>query len=302
MKKLLQKKLSSFIIPIISGAMLFSARANAQIIYTDVNPNMVLSCTFQTNCSPDYSLDLNNDGINDFVLSARKKYVSCGACGSLILVMANGDSAVVISTASSWIANTAGGYALNALIDSSLGWTNSLTTLAAQEVNCVSCAPSPGSHLVHSPASGPWLNVYGKYLALKIQVGTNFYYGWVRLAVSMGSNTISFTIMDYAYNSISGQPILAGDKGTTAINDDSFASTISLFPNPATNHLTIDLGSSNKKAEVTITDITGKVIYKTATRDSQELEVNTKDFAAGIYVVQIQSEDFIATKKLVVEK
>ncbi|MBL0340049.1 MAG: T9SS type A sorting domain-containing protein [Bacteroidetes bacterium] len=30
--------------------------------------------------------------------------------------------------------------------------------------------------------------------------------------------------------------------------------------------------------------------------------MDTKDFPAGIYAVQIQTADFIATKKLVVEK
>ncbi len=88
--------------------------------------------------------------------------------------------------------------------------------------------------------------------------------------------------------------------GTNEI--ENFDYRILLFPNPAATHLTIALGSNNKKVEVTIADITGKVIYKTSATDIQKLEVNTSEFAAGIYVVQIQTADFIATKKLVVEK
>ena len=42
--------------------------------------------------------------------------------------------------------------------------------------------------------------------------------------------------------------------------------------------------------------------YKTFAFAAEKIEVNTKDFAAGIYVVQIQSADFIGTKKLIVEK
>jgi hypothetical protein len=109
--------------------------------------------------------------------------------------------------------------------------------------------------------------------------------------------------MDYAYNSLSGQPILAGQTTVaTGISENSFASSINLFPNPANNHLTIALGSNNKKVDVTISDITGKLIYSSTASDTQKIEVNTNDFAEGIYVVQIQSADFIATKKLVIEK
>ncbi|MBL0343334.1 MAG: T9SS type A sorting domain-containing protein [Bacteroidetes bacterium] len=51
-----------------------------------------------------------------------------------------------------------------------------------------------------------------------------------------------------------------------------------------------------QKVEVTIADITGKVIYSTTASDMQKLEVNTTDFAKGIYVVKIQTADFMATK------
>ena len=68
------------------------------------------------------------------------------------------------------------------------------------------------------------------------------------------------------------------------------------------DHLTIDLGSDNKKIQGTIADITGKVIYTTIATDTQKVEVNTIDFAEGIYIVQIQAGEFIGTKKLVVVK
>ncbi|MGB3078259.1 MAG: T9SS type A sorting domain-containing protein [Saprospiraceae bacterium] len=90
--------------------------------------------------------------------------------------------------------------------------------------------------------------------------------------------------------------------GTTSVPDNGNLATVQIFPNPAVNHLNIDLGSHNQKVQITILDITGKVIYTTRAADTQEIEVDTKDFAEGIYVVQIQSGDFIGTKKLVVEK
>ncbi len=313
--------------------MMFSiVTVNAQIAYTDVNPDVVSSCNSSSVCSGNFSLDLNNDGITDFILESREKQFYCSSCWTPPSGGGHGghgwpwggnpvpppatrnyrDSAVISSTSQSWIADQPGGYALNTLIDSSLNWTNALHILASDLPSCVTCtSPSSGSSVVRPPASGPWLNVSGKYLALKTQVGTDFYYGWIKLGVAIGGNTVSITIMEYAYNSIPNQPTLAGVTNTTGINENSFASSINLFPNPASNHLTIALGSNNKKAEVTITDITGKIVYTTTEdpdspdshRDREnKIEVNTSEFAAGIYIVQIQSAGFIATKKLVVKK
>lgn len=43
-------------------------------------------------------------------------------------------------------------------------------------------------------------------------------------------------------------------------------------------------------------DITGKIFYSTTENETQELKINTKDFAEGVYLVQVKSEDFMATK------
>jgi len=95
--------------------------------------------------------------------------------------------------------------------------------------------------------------------------------------------------------------------GPTGIFENSFASSINLSPNPANNHLTIALGNYNDNVEVTITDITGKIIPiaigNTITgNQTNNIEVNTSEFSQGIYVLKIQAVGFIGTKKLVVEK
>ena len=147
-----------------------------------------------------------------------------------------------------------------------------------------------------------------RIIALKVVQSGNNYYGWIRIKVQLGdgfydySRTYRIIIQDYAYNSTPNQPILAGQTTATGINESSFASSIHLFPNPATNNLTIELGNNNKKVDVTITDITGKIIYATTASETQKIEINIEDFKAGIYVVQIQTADFIVSRRLVVEK
>ena len=115
-------------------------------------------------------------------------------------------------------------------------------------------------------------------------VGTKAFF-----AGGIDSTNASSSVVDIYDNTSTGIDITKNDG-------------IKIYPNPAANNLTISFGSSNKKVDVTITDITGKIIYTTTASETQKIEVITEDFKEGIYVVQIQSADFIATKKLVVEK
>jgi hypothetical protein len=77
---------------------------------------------------------------------------------------------------------------------------------------------------------------------------------------------------------------------------------LQIFPNPAHDHFTIDFDGDIRNAEVNIFDMTGKIIYSDIASSLSQLVVNTGDFSEGIYMVQIQAEGFIATKKLVIEK
>jgi len=151
---------------------------------------------------------------------------------------------------------------------------------------------------------GLWDSLSDYYLGLRLLQSGQTHYGWVRLHVDVTSSYASVIIRDYAYNSIPDQPIFAGEGQPiiTGTVENSFASSINIFPNPAIDKLTIALASYNQKVEVTITDITGKIVYATTAGETQLIEVNTQDFSEGIYMVQIQAEGFIATKKLVIEK
>ena len=299
MKKQLLINISAFIVT----AMLISASANAQIVYTDVIPDVVRGCNYPSPCGADFLIDLNNDGINDFTFAPRAHGFSCGNCSpNPVAILGTRDSALVISTAQSWIADTVGGFGLNKSMDSSLAWTNAVHNLAQNGEGCMACTNGHGSHKVTQGITGNWQNVSGKFMGLKIKVGSDFYYGWIKLGVSIASYSVSITIMEYAYNSTPNQPVLAGQTTTTGIFENSFASSVNLFPNPADDHLTINLGSNNKKVDVTIADIAGKIVYTTTAYETNKIEVNTNEFAEGVYFVQIQSGELISTKKLIIKK
>ena len=204
MKKQLQKKITAFIVT----AMMFCASANTQIVYTDVIPDVVRGCNYPSPCGADFLIDLNNDGINDFTFAPRAHGFSCGNCSpNPVAVLGTRDSALIISTAQSWIADTVGGFGLNKSMDSSLAWTNAVYNLAQNGERCMACTNGNGSHKVTQGITGNWQNVSGKFMGLKIKVGPDFYYGWIKLGVSIASYSVSITIMEYAYNSIPNQHI-----------------------------------------------------------------------------------------------
>lgn len=291
MKQQIQKKLYAFIV----GALIFSASSTAQIVSTDVNPDIVRSCNYPT-CEGGYSIDLNNDSIIDFTLLPKGRGFSCGNCSSQpVASLGTRDSAVIISTSQSWIADTTKGYALNRPIDSSLGWTNALHVLADNGERCLLCpgtSPRPRSYRGTQGLSGPWANVSGKYLALKVQAGTDFYYGWVKLGVSIAAYSVSIRIMEYAYNSVPNQPILAGQVSAAKTCQGGTISFSSNFSSAA-YQWQVNAGSG-------YTDLIDNATYSGATTATLQINNAPTDFYGYQYRCNISGGlNTVATLKFV---
>lgn len=74
----------------------------------------------------------------------------------------------------------------------------------------------------------------------------------------------------------------------------------SIFPNPTSEYVILHFKNTLRKADVTIIDISGKIIYSTTISNRQGITINTKDFAEGMYLVQTKSATFTDTQKLIV--
>ncbi len=72
-----------------------------------------------------------------------------------------------------------------------------------------------------------------------------------------------------------------------------------LYPNPSSDNLNIDLGSFIKNIEITICDITGKDIYELKYNEVQIININTRSFPPGLYLVRIQSPNSTTTRKFI---
>jgi len=91
---------------------------------------------------------------------------------------------------------------------------------------------------------------------------------------------------------------------TSFINEDSFAKNITVYPNPTSDKITIDI--NNNKAEnitISLTNVLGQEVFVR----QQSVAINAKEvidiaaFAKGVYVLEIQQNEKSYLQKIVVE-
>jgi hypothetical protein len=85
---------------------------------------------------------------------------------------------------------------------------------------------------------------------------------------------------------------------TNGLNNLLNTNVLTLYPNPSTGLVTIDIKDiSIKSATLTVTDIAGKVILDKTMQSSTKLELGKQ----GIYFVKLQTENGSVVKKLIIE-
>ena len=78
----------------------------------------------------------------------------------------------------------------------------------------------------------------------------------------------------------------------------NLTSDLSVYPNPTTNKVNINLANNKEIANVTITNILGKVV-KTTTMNGENTQLSVKDLINGVYFVSIETTNKVITKSLV---
>jgi hypothetical protein len=200
----MKKQTSKRLYAVIAALFMYISTTSAQIIYTDVNPDSLVSCVavMGAPCSKIYNVDMNNDGTIDYILRTGAWKNSTSWCNSYVSVTCLDSNLVWSSYTVPLIADDLDS---NKIIQNNNNWNDSTAYLRNGN----------GSTSLY------WIPNTYKYLGIKFKTGSNFYYGWIRLTASSfvycpSPNTgASFRISGYAYNSISNQPIMAGEVNCT---------------------------------------------------------------------------------------
>lgn len=123
-----------------------------------------------------------------------------------------------------------------------------------------------------------------------------------------GSNPVRFK---FKFTSGGGNNIFIDDInlfGTTAtrISEIINENSVSIYPNPVQNNLNINLGLiKNSDVEINIKDVAGKTVLSKNNKlikGDNTLNIETANLASGLYFVQISTEGFTSTKKIVISK
>jgi hypothetical protein len=81
--------------------------------------------------------------------------------------------------------------------------------------------------------------------------------------------------------------------------DSALAGSFSVYPNPATDVLNISNSINAEINAITITDLNGRTVKQITANGSVDSQINISDLNAGVYFVNINSNEGSLTKKIV---
>ncbi len=171
----------------VAGAAAFTPAA-AEVVYTAVHRNVDLN----------YRLDLNNDGIADFRIHSSQ----LSSFGKLeVFPEVTGNRIAAVHQRCYFSTMAAAALASGAQIGPD-------TPLLAQ-ANCMAGE-------FEDSVNGPWLGEKNRYLGFAFLISGKRHFGWARLNINGMAYDHMATITGYAYETVPGKPILAGDEGGLA--------------------------------------------------------------------------------------
>ena len=280
MKKSLTKKIAAY-----SGAagafIAFAGNAEAQIVYTDVNPDVTLNVLN----SDSYSIDFNNDATPEFTIETYASVSSYTYYYNPYIF--SSFNAGIVPQGSFGIQGS-GTFADALNLNDSI---NSFQIFNTNNSNYnLGYAINGESHYGNFPGAGD------KYIGVQFTIGTNTHYGWV--LVNYAADCEFITVKGYAYESTPDKNILAGDVGQSGMSESNHQA-FSVFPSLATNDIQIQVPTAGN---IQIIDLSGKTLTSfDAEAGTQNVDISS--LPSGMYFVKLSSANgVIEMTKIIVSK
>ncbi len=302
-KNLLTGKLLSY--SAAAGALLaVGANAEAQVKYTDVDPDEVLLLPETQGTKDSISVDLNGDGIIDVKIMAGNGDKWGNTTGTnpsnWMSIRAapepGGEVNIHPSYLSSWAAtyNFANRFDADDVIGPELGegdyWSFSPQSFMLGWLGTYANGTGPYN-------TGPWVDGEpDKYLGVRFTLdeGTSYHYGWIRLDVESDQSQV--TIKDFAYEQTAGTPIAAGDMGSgNSVRDGLADSGVKIFS--AHRAIVIsDLKADRAQAE--IFNLTGQLV-RSVQIEKGRTQIAMED--EGLFIVRVDTGAGVFSGKVIVQ-
>ena len=139
---------------------------------------------------------------------------------------------------------------------------------------------------------GPFTFAPGDYKSFDVG------YTWARAA--SGGPLASITELQNAVNSLR---ILYNNGSLTSAADiqSNFEKSISVYPNPASEAITIQNSDTDKQYGIKIEDTVGRIVYqKDKVNDAKHL-IDVKDFSKGLYIITVYKNEKSYNTKLILK-
>jgi hypothetical protein len=179
-----------------------------------------------------YNIDLNHDGTTDFTIANSVSACTDYCFFELRQWPAAGNSALGYILGSGFLLDSA--LKSGAPIGPRKPFKHGTAAMAVVRANFYTSNKTI--------AYGPWVNVKDRFLGLKFRINGKTHFGWARLMVKVSKTTISATLTGYAYETISGKAIKAGqtkDAADDATNEKLNASAWRTHSTPAKQPATL---------------------------------------------------------------
>ncbi len=213
----LQKHLNAY--AIVAGTagvslLALAQTSEAEVVYTPANQ------TIDRHGS--YKLDLNNDGITDYILAEHAEHYGNESFQVLSVRNANGNQ---VNCPSSFCISSAS-YAAALTLGTKIGYTGHLGWLGRDTQMAVEILAGNGSVF----SFYGWADVSNRYLGLQFQINGETHFGWARLSVEFQGGPPDQRawvahLTGYAYETTAGKPIQAGQTRGAGENDGQASST-----------------------------------------------------------------------------
>lgn len=274
MKKTTSEKLSNRLLKYgaFSAAILGTANASGQIVYTDIADETV------DGANPRYAIDLNNDATGDYLFGAN------GTNFAFIFPVSSSSASTFNSNLIVGFTSAPYNYPSNLSAGTIIDAANPTFDGARGDFNYSSCG-YPGSQFCDGMDG---------YVGFHFYVGANLHFGWARIQVDPSGGSI--IVKDYAYESTPNTAIEAGQ--TLSTNEFALANSVYV----TCKDKIVTISNLQGDASYNIYSLDGKSVLNGTTRlESQE--INANNLASGIYIVEVidASKNATARKKIVIE-
>lgn len=268
---------------------------NAQVVYTDVNPDLVLNSAGTTLGT----VDFNNDGTVDIAFIAATTSWTQTVGGYNARIDWDGVQAGFGSSANAnngWMGSaTSSGQAVAGLSSGVQIGSGGSFFQANGTVGAGLYVSYPSSTSFNFPTTqGAVSGGSEAFIGVRFDISGATHYGWIR--VEMSADSKSMTIKDYAYESTADTPIMAGSQASMA-SVDELASQVTV--RNINNNLNIKLEGINN-ADLTVVGLDGKQ-YINQVVGSVDV-VSLGDLSTGIYLVNISTEEGLTTTQKIYVK